>query len=167
MTKRSAALTNLENDLQEITSSAGGLSETRYVSRLVELMGQATEPDCRFLLIKLLLNTNPSEKATYTRFVQLAGVDILGAWIEEAKLSTGQDSKQLIQSILSTLNKISISKDVFLKTNIGAILNSLKTSQDTSIQVKAASILSRWEKMTTDEETKFFPREIRNDVPKK
>lgn len=167
MTKRSAALTDLENQLQEIISPSGGLLETRWVSKLIELMDRTSDIEGRFLLIKVLLNTNQSEKATFSRLVQLGGVEILGKWIEENKIHSDQESKQLVQSVLSSLNKLNITKEVLSKTNIGTIVNSLKSYSDTSIQVKAASIFSRWEKMGTEDEGVYRPLEIKQDSYKR
>jgi TFIIS helical bundle-like domain. len=73
----------------------------------------------------------------------------------------------MIQNILSSLNKLTISKEIFQITNIGTILNSLKSLADTSIQAKAASILSRWEKMTVDDEGPYRPREAKVEMNKK
>ena len=167
MNKRSASLTELENQLQEILSPSGGLIETRWVSKLIDLMLQCTNSDERFILVKIILNTNQSEKTAFSRFVQLGGVEILGSWIEEIKLLDDQESKQLIQSILSSLNKLSISKEAVKRTNIGTILNSLKCLPDTSIQVKASSILSRWEKMSIEEEILYKQREPKIEMNKK
>lgn len=167
MNKRSAAMAELENQLREIIGPSGGLIETRWVSKLIDLMRETESLDGRFILIRVLLNTNQSEKATFSRFVQLGGVEILGDWIDQTKSNTSQEYKQLVQSILSSLNKLTITKEVFERTNIGNILNSLKSSTDTSIQVKASSILSRWEKMTVEEEIPYKPREPRVEVNKK
>ena len=71
-------MTELENQLREIVGPSGGLIETRWVSKLIDLMRETSELDCRFVLIKVLLNTNQSEKSTFSRFVQLGGVNILG-----------------------------------------------------------------------------------------
>lgn len=38
MTKRSAAVAELENQLREMLGPSGGLIETRWVGRLVDLM---------------------------------------------------------------------------------------------------------------------------------
>ena len=166
MSKRSASSVELEQHLQEILSPSGGLLETRWVSRLIELMLQTSDTEGRSALAKALLNTNQSEKTTFSRFVQLGGVEILGTWIEQVRNCSDQESKQLVQSILSSLNKLNVSKEVLLQTSIGSILNTLKNAPDVSIQVKASSILSRWEKINS-EESSFKIRDPRVEISKK
>lgn len=166
MSKRSASTAELENQLQEILSPSGGLIETRWVSKLIDLMLQVSDLDGRSILISALLNTNQSEKTTFSRFVQLGGVEILGTWIDQSKHLEDQESKQLIQSILSSLNKLCLSKEILQRTNIGNILNGLKNARDISIQVKASSILSRWEKINSDEMA-YKPREPSIEMHKK
>ena len=166
MSKRSSSTLELEQQLQEILSPSGGLLETRWISRLIELMLQSSDTEARSILVKALLNTNQSEKSSFLRFVQLGGVEILGAWIEQVRNCEDQESKQLIQSILSSLNKLNVSKEALLQTNIGSILNTLKTAPDISIQVKASSILSRWEKIHS-EDSSFKIRDLKSETSKK
>ena len=152
MTKRSASYSELESQLQEIISPHGGLLETRWVNRFTDLMKNAKDLDSRSLLIKVLLSTNQNDKPIFSRLVQLGGVENLGLWIDESRSKSDQESKSLIQSILSFLNKLSFTNEFSFKNTIASILESLKTMPDTGIQVKAASILSRWEKLSNDEE---------------
>lgn len=161
MTKRSAAYSDLESQLQELTSPLGGLLETRWVTKLTELMKDASDAECRSLLIKVLLNTNQNEKTIFSRLVQLGGVEILGLWIDDSRNKSDQESKFLIQSILSFLNKLSFTNEFSFKSSIAAILDSLKTTSDTGIQIKAASILARLEKNSQDEDKGFEPQEIK------
>lgn len=161
MTKRSAAYSDLESQLQELTSPLGGLLETRWVTKLTDLMRNASDGECRSLLIKVLLNTNQNEKSIFSRLVQLGGVEILGLWIDDSRNKSDQESKALIQSILSFLNKLSFTNDFSFKNNIASILDSLKTTSDTGIQIKAASILSRLEKSSQDEERAPEPQELK------
>ena len=167
MSKRSASLAELENQLQGIVNPLGGLTETHWVSKLIDMMAVCTNLEERFLLINVLLNTDQTEKTTFSKFVQLGGVEILGTWIEENKLQNNQEAKQLVQSILSSLNKLSISKEILKKTNIDNVLNSLGLLPDTSIQIKASSILSLWEKISNDEEMIYKPREPKLEMNKK
>jgi hypothetical protein len=157
MTKRSASYSELESSLQEMISSLGGLLETRWVNRFTDLMKKATDLDCRSMLIKVLLNTNQNDKTIFSRLVQLGGVETLGQWIDESRSKSDQESKSLIQSILSFLNKLSFTKEFSFKTSIASILESLKTMPDTGIQVKASSILSRWEKLSFEEDRPSEP----------
>jgi hypothetical protein len=156
MAKRSAAVVELENQLREMLGPSGGLIETRWVGRLVDLMKETANTDGRAFLIKILLNTPQTEKATLTRFIQLGGVDILGNWINEHKISQAQEDKEIINSILSSLNKLTITMDILEKTEIGKVVNNLSKVMDPSIQAKAKSIVSKWKKLVapSDEERK-------------
>ena len=51
MTKRSAAITELENQLRDMLSANGGLLETRWVGRFVELMKETANSDGREYLL--------------------------------------------------------------------------------------------------------------------
>ena len=151
MTKRSAQYSELESQLQEIISPHGGLLETRWVNRFTDLMKKANDLDSRSLLVKVLLSTTQNDKPIFSRLVQLGGVENLGQWIDESRSKSDQESKSIIQSILSFLNKLSFTNEFSFKNSIASILESLKTMPDTGIQVKAASILSRWEKLSIEE----------------
>ena len=156
MAKRSAAVVELENQLREMLGPSGGLIETRWVGRLVDLMRETANTDGRAFLIKVILNTPQTEKATLTRFIQLGGVDILGNWINEHKKSQVQEDKEILNGILSSLNKLTITMDILERTDIGKIVNNLSKIPDLSIQAKAKSIVSKWKKliMPSEEEQK-------------
>ena len=79
MTKRSPVISDLENELQNMITQNGGLTETRYVSRLVELMREASIPEAKDFLLKVLLNTPQTDKAILSRFIQLGGIEVLGS----------------------------------------------------------------------------------------
>mgnify|MGYP000066981513 FL=1 len=163
----------LESQLREMLGPSGGLMETRWVGRLVDLMRETQNTEGRNYLIKVLLNTPSTEKATLTRFIQLGGVELLGNWINDHKASSEQEDRQVVQSILSLLNKLTITKEILQQTKIGKTVNKLKSSSDTSIQAKATSIVSKWEKMIRDEvEEKATirpprPKETKVALPKK
>ena len=174
MTKRSAAVVELENQLREMLGPSGGLIETRWVGRLVDLMKETANTDGRAFLIKVILNTPQTEKATFTRFIQLGGVDILGNWINEHKKCQAQEDKEILNSILSSLNKLTITMDILDRTEIGKIVNNLFKITDPSIQAKAKSIVSKWKKLVvpTEEERKqtikpLKIKETRVSLPKK
>lgn len=150
MSSRSLAVIELETQLRDMLSPSGGLMETRWVGRLVDLMRETQNLDGRIFLIKVLQNTPPSEKPTLTRFTQLGGVEILGTWITEHRNTNDTEDKQVIHSVLSSLNKLAITKEDIEKTEIGRIVNSLKKSNDQSIQAKATGVVAKWEKMIRD-----------------
>ena len=83
--KRSAAITELENQLQVMIGPNGGLTETRWVGKYVELMRETKNREGRDYLLKVLFNTPQTDKATLSRFIQLGGVEILGDWIHDPK----------------------------------------------------------------------------------
>jgi TFIIS helical bundle-like domain. len=171
MTKRSAAITELENQLRDMLSANGGLLETRWVGRFVELMKETANSDGREYLLKVFFNTPQSEKAALARFVQLNGVEILGNWINEHRGSSEQEDNQIVHSCLSCINKLTISTELLDRTHIGKIVNKLVKHPDPSIQAKANTIVSKWKKMVTEQEDpkklQKPKKETRVIVPKK
>lgn len=171
MKKRSAAITELENQLRDMVGSNGGLLETRWVGRFVELMRETANSEGKEYLLNVLFNTPQTEKAALSRFIQLSGVEILGTWINEHRSNTEQEDNQIVHSCLSCLNKLSISTDLLDKTQIGKIVNKLAKHPDPSIQAKANTIVSKWKKIVTEQEDPKRPlkpkKETRVVVPKK
>ncbi len=171
MTKRSAAITELENQLRDMIGVNGGLLETRWVGRFVELMRETANSEGKDYLLKVLFSTPQSEKAALSRFIQLNGVEILGNWINEHRTNPEQEDNQIIHSCLSCLNKLTISTELLDKTQIGKIVKKLGKHPDPSIQAKANTIVSKWKKMVSEQEDpKKMPRpkkETRVVLPKK
>ena len=160
--KRSAAITELENQLQVMIGPNGGLTETRWVGKYVELMRETKNREGRDYLLKVLFNTPQTDKATLSRFIQLGGVEILGDWIHEHKDSIEQEDIQIVHSCLSCLNKISINTEILGKTQIGKTVNKLAKHFDPSIQAKSNTIVSKWKKMVSEQDD---PKKLQN--PKK
>lgn len=169
--KRSAAITELENQLQNMIGSNGGLLETRWVGKFVELMKETANTEGRDYLLKVLFNTPQTEKAALSRFIQLGGVEILGTWISEHRDSVEQEDIQIVHSCLSCLNKITISTELLDRTQIGKIVNKLAKHSDASIQAKANTIVSKWKKMVSEQEDSKKPQKPKKEtkivVPKK
>lgn len=76
--KRSPAVIQLESQLRDMLSPNGGLGETRWVGKLVDLMKETINTDGKEFLLQVLLKTPQNDKATLTRFIQLGGIEILG-----------------------------------------------------------------------------------------
>ena len=171
MTKRSAAIAELENQLRDMIGPNGGLLETRWVGRFVELMKETANTEAKDYLLKVLFNTPQSEKAALSRFIQLNGIEILGEWINEHRSNSDQEDSQIVHSCLSCLNKLTISTDLLDKTQIGKTVNKLSKHPDPSVQAKANTIVSKWKKMVTEQEDSKKPqkpkKETRVVVPKK
>lgn len=164
MSKRSAAVAELESHLREMVGPSGALLETRWVGRLVELMGETENTEAREHLLKVILATPQSDKTTSSRFIQLGGVEILGKWINDHRKQSEQEDKQVIHSVLSCLNKLNISMDTLQRTDIGKTVNGLSKHMDSSISAKAASIVSKWKKQITgpqDEGSKSAPKIVK------
>ena len=152
MTKRSAAITELENQLRDMLGANGGLLETRWVGRFVELMRETANTEGKDYLLKVLFNTPQTEKAPLSRFIQLKGVEILGDWINDHRKNNEKEDFQIVHSCLSCLNKLAISTEILDKTQIGKIVNKLAKHPDASIQAKANTIVSKWKKIVTEQE---------------
>ena len=171
MTKRSAAITELENQLRDMVGACGGLLETRWVGRFVELMRETANTEGKEYLLKVLFNTPQSEKAALSRFIQLNGVEILAGWIAQHQSSQEQDDIQIVHSCLSCLNKLTISTELLEKTKIGKVVNKLAKHSDPSIQAKANTIVSKWKKIATEQEDlkpySKLKKETRVVLPKK
>jgi hypothetical protein len=169
--KRSAAITELENQLQAMIGPNGGLMETRWVGKFVELMKETANREGRDYLLKVLFNTPQTDKATLSRFIQLGGVEILGDWINEHKDTLEQDDIQIVHSCLSCLNKITINTELLDKTQIGKTVNKLAKHSDASIQAKANTIVSKWKKMVSEQDDpkklQKLKKETKIVVPKK
>lgn len=148
MSKRSAAVAELESHLREMIGPSGGLSETRWVGRLVELMRETANTEGREYLLKVVLAT--PDRPTLTRFIQLGGVELLGQWINEHRKQTGQEDRQVLHTMLSCLNKLNISRETMQRTEIGKVVNSLSKHTDSSISAKAASIVAKWKKQIAE-----------------
>jgi len=146
MSKRSAAVTELENHLREMVGPSGALLETRWVGRLVELMRETENTEAREYLLRVLLATPQADKTTPSRFIQLGGVELLGRWINEHRKENDPEDKQVLHSVLSCLNKLNISLETLQRTDIGKIVNGLNKHVDSSISAKAVSIVSKWKK---------------------
>jgi hypothetical protein len=169
--KRSAAITELENHLRDMTSPSGGLLETRWVGRFVELMKETVNCEGKEYLLRVLLNTPQTEKATLSRFIQLNGVEILGSWISEHRANADAEDIAIVHSCLSSLNKLTISTDLLDRTQIGKTVNKLAKHNDPSIQAKANTIVSKWKKMVSEQDdpkkTLKPKKETRVVVPKR
>lgn len=170
--KRSAAVSELESHLREMIGPSGGLVETRWVGRLLELMKETENTEGRNYLLKVLLNTPQTDKATLSRFIQLGGIELLGGWIREHKRCPNLEDGQVLHSVLSCLNKLAITMELLERTEIGKIVNSLCKAAEPSIVAKASSIISKWKKMfsTPTEDRKVQPKkpkETRLPLPKK
>jgi hypothetical protein len=161
MTKRSAEITELENQLRDMISPSGGLLETRWVGRFVELMRETANSDGKDYLLKVLFNTPQTERALLSRFIQLNGVEILGAWLNEHRTCSEQDDNQIVHSCLSCLNKLTLSSELLDKTQIGKTVHKLAKHPDASIQAKANTIVSKWKKMVTEKEDLNKPSKIK------
>jgi hypothetical protein len=176
MSKRSAAVVELENQLRDMLSPSEGLTEARWVGRLVDLMKETANIDGRTFLLRVILNTPQTERATFSRFIQLDGVDILGAWINDHKSNTTQADREVINSALSCLNKLSMTMEILEKSGIGKTVNNLCKINDPSLQAKAKSIVSKWKKLVTNPEEERKPitnvkkpkvKEVRVPLPKR
>lgn len=171
MTKRSAAITELENQLRDMIGTTGGLLETRWVGRFVELMRETANSEGKDYLLRVLFNTPQSEKAALSRFIQLNGVEILGNWISEHRSNPEQEDNQIVHSCLSCLNKLTISTEILDKTQIGKIVNKLAKHTDPSIQAKANTIVSKWKKMVCEQDDPKKLQKLRKEtrvvVPKR
>ena len=172
MSKRSAAVAELESQLREMIGPSGGLSETRWVGRLVELMRETANTEGREYLLKVVLAT--PDRPTLTRFIQLGGVELLGQWINDHRKQSSQEDRQVLHTMLSCLNKLNISLETMQKTEIGKVVNGLSKHTDSSISAKAASIVAKWKKQVTEtaEESKSASKipkvkETRLPVPMK
>jgi TFIIS helical bundle-like domain len=171
MTKRSAEISELENELRDMTGANGGLIETRWVSRLVELMREAVSTEAMECLLKVLLNTPQNDKATLSRFIQLGGIELLGQWINSYRVKPDLEHTLILNSCLSCLNKLSISTEILDKTQIGKTVNKLVKHPDSSIQAKANTIVSKWKKIVTEQDDTKRPQKLKNEtrvvLPKK
>ena len=98
MTKRSAAITELENQLRDMIGTNGGLLETRWVGKFVELMGETANSEGKDFLLKILLNTPQTEKSVLSRFIQLNGLDILDNWLNEHRVNIEKEDFHIAQS---------------------------------------------------------------------
>ena len=78
MTKRTQVIAELETELIDMLNVNGGLVETRWVSRFVELMRNTGDIEGRDYLLRVLLNTPQNDKAILSRFIQLGGLELLG-----------------------------------------------------------------------------------------
>lgn len=161
--KRSAAVSELESQLREMIGPSGGLVETRWVGRLLELMNETENTEGRNFLLKVLLNTPQTDKATLSRFIQLNGIELLGKWIRAHKRSPTQEDEQVLHSVLSCLNKLAITMELLERTEIGKVVNSLCKATEPSIAAKASSIVSKWKKLfsTPTEDRKVQPKKLK------
>jgi hypothetical protein len=161
--KRSAVVAELESQLREMIGPSGGLVETRWVGRLLELMKETENAEGRNYLLKVLLNTPQTDKATLSRFIQLSGIELLGKWIRAHKRSPSQEDEQILHSILSCLNKLAITMELLERTQIGKVVNSLCKATEPSIAAKASSIISKWKKLLSSpiEERKAQPKKLK------
>ena len=171
MTKRTQVIAELETELIDMLNVNGGLVETRWVSRFVELMRNTGDIEGRDYLLRVLLNTPQNDKAILSRFIQLGGLELLGLWINAYRHNSQLEDTQIIHSCLSSLNKFTISTDLLDRTQIGKAVNKLVKHADPSIQAKANTIVSKWKKMVTEQDdTKRLQRprvETRVVLPKK
>lgn len=156
--KRSLVITELENELNEMVGASGGLIETRYVARLVELMREAGSAEGKDYLLKVLLNTPQNDKSILSRFIQLSGIEILGTWISQHRESSSQEDTQIVHCCLSCLNRLSISTEILNRTQIGKAVKKLIKHADSSIQAKANTIVSKWKKIVTEQEDPKKPQ---------
>ncbi|OMJ81331.1 hypothetical protein SteCoe_18255 [Stentor coeruleus] len=161
MTKRSAAITELENQLRDMISPNGGLLGIRWVGRYVELMRETANSDGKDYLLKVLFNTSQTEQALLSRFIQLNGIEILNNWLNEHSISSEQNDNQIIHSCLSCLNKLTLNIELLDKTQIGKTVQKLAKHPDASIQAKANTIVSKWKKMATEKEDSSKPSKIK------
>ena len=164
MTKRSAAITELENQLRDMIGTNGGLLETRWVGKFVELMGETANSEGKDFLLKILLNTPQTEKSVLSRFIQLNGLDILDNWLNEHRVNIEKEDFHIVHSCLSCLNKLSISAELLEKTQIEKTVNKLAKHPDASIQAKANTIISKWKKMITEQEDPKKMPKIRKEI---
>lgn len=156
--KRSAAIIELESQMRDMVSVNGGLLETRWAGRYVELMKETANSEGKEYLLKVFFNTPQSEKAIFSRFIQLNGIEILGNWINDHRSSPEQEDKQIVHSCLSCLNKLTINTELLDKTSIARIVNNLVTHPDPSIHAKANTIISKWKKISTEQESSNQPK---------
>ena len=163
MTKRSPVISDLENELQNMITQNGGLTETRYVSRLVELMREASIPEAKDFLLKVLLNTPQTDKAILSRFIQLGGIEVLGSWINLYRQNSSNEGVSIVHSCLSCLNKLAISLELLDKTQIGKAVNKLVKHADPSIQAKANTIVSKWKRIVTEPDDTKRPQKAKTD----
>ena len=152
MMKRTPVIGELETELNDMLNVNGGLMETRWVSRFVELMRETGVTEGKDYLLKVLLNTPQNDKAILSRFIQLGGIELLGLWINAHRHSTQIEDTQIIHSCLSSLNKLTLSTDLLDRTQIGKAVNKLVKHADQSIQAKANTIVSKWKKMVTEQD---------------
>lgn len=170
MTKRSLGLSELENEMRDMLSSNGGLAETKWVSRYVELMRESTSIECQDYLLKVFLNTPQNDRSTFTRFAQLGGIEVLGNWINQHRTATQNEAMTILHSSLACLNKLTISTDLLDKTQIGKTVNKLVKHSDPSIQAKSSTIVSKWKKMVTEQDSNKRPKPVKETrivLPKK
>lgn len=158
MAKRSAAVAELETHLRDIVGPSGGLAETRWVGRLVELMRETANTEAREHLLKVVLAT--PDRPTLTRFVQLGGIELLGQWINEHRTQMTQEDRQVVHTLLSCLNKLSISPETMQRSDICKVMSSLSKHTDFSIGAKASSILAKWKKQLPEAAPSAPAREL-------
>lgn len=158
MAKRSAAVAELETHLRDIVGPSGGLAETRWVGRLVELMRETANTEAREHLLKVVLAT--PDRPTLTRFVQLGGIELLGQWINEHRTQMTQEDRQVVHTLLSCLNKLSISPENMQRSEICKVVGSLSKHLDFSIGAKASSILAKWKKQLSEPVPSAVAREL-------
>ena len=171
MMKRSLVITELENELHEMIGASGGLVETRWVARVVELMREAATTEGKDHLLSVILKTPQSDKAILSRFIQLGGIELLGTWIGTHRRSSLLEDVQIVNSCLSCLNKLTISTEILDRTQIGKAVNKLVKHSDPSIQAKANTIVSKWKKIVTEQDDVKRPLRIKQEtrviLPKK
>lgn len=161
--KRSAAVVELETQLKDMIGQNRGLLEARWVGRFVEFLRETENHDGRLFLLNVLMSTPLSEKATLTRFVQLQGIEILRDWIEEHRRSTNPDEHAVLNSILSTLNKLTITIEILDRTKVGKKVGALARHSDPAISAKAGSLISKWKKLLAPKEERKTAKPKRND----
>ncbi len=139
MAKRSAAVAELE-------------------TQLVELMRETANTEAREYLLKVVLAT--PDRPTLTRFVQLGGIELLGQWINEHRTQMTQEDRQVVHTLLSCLNKLSISPESMQRSDICKVVGSLSKHLDFSIGAKASSILAKWKKQLPEPAPSAPAREL-------
>ena len=171
MMKRSLVITELENELHEMIGASGGLVETRWVARVVELMREAGTAEGKDFLLSVILKTPQNDKAILSRFIQLGGIELLGAWIGTHRHNSQIEDVQIVNSCLSCLNKLAMSTEILDRTQIGKTVNKLVKHSDPGIQAKSNTIVSKWKKIVTEQEDLRRPlkakKETRVILPKK
>lgn len=142
--KRSISLAELENKLKEMLGPTGGVLEPRWAGRLVDLMRETEISEGRISLVKVIINPS-TDKAAMTRLTQLGAVEILGSWINELKRSNKPEDREAIMMILSSLNKLPITKEFLLQSEIGRSVSPLVKSLDNRVLSQAEKLLAKWE----------------------